>query len=86
MILAGLHRFWIAVSLLLLLFSQHGNSQVLGLEILENKEPVEIDFEYSQGFIILDIRFSKALPLKFILDTGAEHVILFRQVDRRYTL
>jgi len=79
MIKSGKYSIWIAVGFILVMACQSGTSQVLGLEMLEGKEPVEIDFEYSQGFIILDLRFSRALPLKFILDTGAEHVILFRR-------
>lgn len=54
-------------------------AQVLGLELLNNKEELEIEFEYRQGFIILDIRLGNTLPLKFILDTGAEHIILFKR-------
>jgi|DEB0MinimDraft_10_1074344.scaffolds.fasta_scaffold02248_2 hypothetical protein len=67
------------IGFILVMTGQIAISQVLGPEILKDKEPAEIDFEYSQGFIILNLRFSKALPLKFILDTGAEHVILFRR-------
>ena len=53
------------------------NAQVLGLELLDGKPKVDINFEYTQGFILVDVVFNHALPLKFILDTGAEHVILF---------
>lgn len=64
---------------MVLLFPCPAHSQVMGLEILEGKDRVELDFEYTQGFILLDLKFSRALPLRFILDTGAEHVILFRK-------
>ena len=57
----------------------HAKAQVLGLELLNGKDNIEIDFEYSAGFILLDIKFSRTLPLRFILDTGAEHVILFKK-------
>lgn len=53
--------------------------QVLGLELLNGKNETEIEFEYSQGFILLDVKFGNALPLRFILDTGAEHIIVFNK-------
>lgn len=43
------------------------------------KRSVEIPFDYSNNFIILTVRFNKLLPLKFILDTGAEHTILSKR-------
>lgn len=55
------------------------SAQVLGLELLDNNESVELNFDYNQGFILLDVKFNRSLPLKFILDTGAEHIILFKK-------
>ncbi len=55
----------------------HIQCQRLGLDILGNKSKVEIPFEYKHGFILLDVTFNRLLPLIFILDTGAEHTILF---------
>ncbi|MBT8233941.1 MAG: hypothetical protein HKO66_06060 [Saprospiraceae bacterium] len=55
------------------------NAQVLGLELLDKKDEVKIDFKYAQGFILVDVKFNNSLPLTFILDTGAEHVILFNK-------
>lgn len=53
-------------------------AQVLGLELLQDKESITIPFEYKQEFIILNIKIS-GVPLKFLFDTGAEHVILFKK-------
>ncbi len=39
----------------------------------------EIPFQYINGFIVLDVIFQKFLPLKFILDTGAENTILLKK-------
>lgn len=55
------------------------NGQVLGLELLDGKPRKDIKFNYEQGFILVDVRFNNSLPLTFILDTGAEHVILFNK-------
>jgi len=55
------------------------NAQVLGLELLDGKPKVNLKFNYDQGFILVDVRFNNSLPLTFILDTGAEHVILFNK-------
>lgn len=43
------------------------------------KRSVDIPFDYSNNFIILTVQFNKILPLKFILDTGAEHTILSKR-------
>ncbi len=69
----------ILLTTLLVLLVNHGHGQVLGLELLDGKKQAEIKFEYTQGFIIVNVKFQQALPLRFILDTGAEHVILFKK-------
>lgn len=69
----------IFLSLCFVVHSQQLKAQVMGLEMLDGKDHLEIDFDYAQGFIILNIKFNNTLPLKFILDTGAEHIILFRK-------
>jgi len=47
-----------------------------GLQIPPGKNKVEIPFEYSNGFIIIEVVLENNLPLNFILDTGAEYNIL----------
>jgi len=37
---------------------------------------VEIPFEYENNFIVIKVLFNRIFPLRFILDTGAEHTIL----------
>ena len=54
-------------------------AQVMGLELLKGEASKELDVKYTQGFIIVDVRFNNILPLKFIVDTGAEHIILFKK-------
>jgi len=53
-------------------------AQVLGLELLGDKDNITIPFKYKHNFIILEVRMSN-LPLSFLFDTGAEHIILFRK-------
>lgn len=69
--------FYLFLITSIIAFSNKGFSQVLGLELLGEEDEIELKFNYSQGFIIVDIKFNTAVPLKFILDTGAEHIILF---------
>lgn len=40
---------------------------------------MDIPFEYVNNFIILTLQFNRTLPLKFILDTGAEHTIISKR-------
>lgn len=40
---------------------------------------MDIPFEYVNNFIIITLHFNGILPLKFILDTGAEHTILSKR-------
>ncbi len=65
--------------LLLLLFLHSPTSaQVLGLELLGDKNKMVIPFDYKHNFIVLSVRMSN-LPLNFLFDTGAEHTILFKK-------
>lgn len=40
---------------------------------------VDVPFEYVNGFIVVSVQFHHFLPLRFILDTGAEHTILSKR-------
>ena len=42
------------------------------------KKPIELPFEYHNNFIVLNVRMS-GLPMKFIVDTGAEHTIIMKR-------
>jgi len=44
----------------------------------EATRPVKVPFTYQNNFIILKV-YMQGLPLQFIVDTGAEHTILFQK-------
>lgn len=50
-----------------------------GFLIPNGKRSIDIPFDYTNNFIVLTVMFNKMLPLKFILDTGAEHTILTKR-------
>ncbi len=52
------------------------------LELLNGKKKATIPFRYIHNFIIVEARIYGLIPLQFIFDTGAEHIILFK---REYT-
>jgi len=45
----------------------------------QSGEKIIIPFEYVNNFIIVDIFLHRKLPLKFILDTGAQHTIITKK-------
>jgi len=47
---------------------------------LGDKKKIEFPFRYALDYILVDLEFNGALPLSFIMDTGAEHTILFQKV------
>lgn len=47
--------------------------------VLGTSEKIIIPYSYHHGFIIVDVVFQRLLPLKFILDTGAEHTIILKR-------
>lgn len=50
-----------------------------GFFLPPGRKQIDIPFEYSNNFIILNLRFNGVLPLKFIFDTGAEHTVLTKR-------
>ncbi|MBK9256396.1 MAG: aspartyl protease family protein [Saprospiraceae bacterium] len=53
--------------------------QQLSRDVLGSQDKIVIPYSYFHGFIVLDVVFQKMLPLRFILDTGAEHSILLKK-------
>lgn len=54
-------------------------AQVPDLILRKNAKKAEVPFEYENGFIVIQVVFNNIFPLKFILDTGAEHTILTKR-------
>lgn len=80
---------------LLSVFAHNLLAQNADLRIHGALRKIDIPFEYSNDFIILNIVFNEYLPLKFIFDTGSEHTILAKReitdllqvnYQRRFTL
>ena len=49
------------------------------LDLLDGKKKAVIPFKYVHNFIIIEAKIYGLLPVQFIFDTGAEHVILFKK-------
>ncbi len=71
--------------LLLLLASLTGGVTALSAQmgpdskILGATKKIEIPFELENDFIIVSVIFNKVIPMRFIVDTGAEHSILIEK-------
>ena len=64
--------------IIFLLCATLAKGQILGLELLGEKESLAIPFEYKHNFLVLKIKMAN-IPLNFLYDTGAEHIILFKK-------
>ncbi len=69
-----MHAVRILKLAMLLLFSLRAVGQ--DMQLLRTARKVDIPFTYVNRFIVIDVLFNGSLPLKFILDTGAENTIL----------
>lgn len=68
--------------LIIILIACHlccGIAQMPGVTMSRGAKKVEIPFERQGNFIIVKVVFEGLFPLRFILDTGAEHTILTKK-------
>lgn len=88
-------RKWFALILFLTLTLHQAKAQLYDLVLPKGVKHVDIPFDYENDFIILKVMFNGTLPLRFILDTGAEHTILTKKAvtdlfqveyDRKFTI
>lgn len=73
---------WYKASLglvLLLLLPSYLKATQNGPPILGQQSEIIVPFDYHHGFIVVDVIFQKKIPLKFILDTGAENSVLLKK-------
>ena len=78
-------KFGIVITLLCLLYPGYMLSQpgyYNPVDLLQGKKKAVIPFVYQHNFILVDAKLYGLFPVKFIFDTGAEHIILFK---REYT-
>lgn len=68
------------LSIAILLFHFLGGlAQMPGVSMAKGLKKVEIPFERQGNFIIVKVVFEGLFPLRFIVDTGAEHTILTKK-------
>lgn len=72
-------RKYLFVLLCFLFSGQLLHAQIQDLILRKNARSAEVPFEYENGFIVVQIIFNNVFPLKFIIDTGAEHTILTKR-------
>ena len=72
-------RKFLFILVCILISGQGINAQVQDLILRKNAKSAEVPFEYENGFIIVRVIFNNVFPLKFIIDTGAEHTILTKR-------
>lgn len=65
--------------IVLCLYSVFSQGQYFKSYLLGEFEELTVPFIYTNGFIIVDVIFQRVLPLKFIIDTGAENTILLKR-------
>lgn len=67
---------------LLLLAGSWLSAQRLDLKVLGNHRLIEIPFDLENNFLVVSVLLNNKLPLRFIIDTGAENTVL---LDRSMT-
>jgi predicted aspartyl protease len=67
------------ISLFCLSFLRPLQAQIPGFFMQNRAKKIEIPFELQDNFIVVKVIFQGLFPLKFIIDTGAEHVILTKK-------
>ncbi|THH41467.1 PDZ domain-containing protein [Neolewinella litorea] len=52
------------------------NAQRLDMKVLGNRSLIEIPFDLENDFIVIPVLLNNAVPLRFIVDTGAENTVI----------
>jgi Aspartyl protease len=72
-------KSYILIIFLYLLYAISCKAQMPGVMMAKGAKKVEIPFERQDNFIIVKVLLQNILPLRFIVDTGAEHTILTKK-------
>lgn len=70
------------ISLLLLLCLSGTKAQIPAIELMGDEPEIKIPFTYYYHFVIVEVMLDGLLPIRLLLDTGAENTLLF---ERAYT-
>jgi PDZ domain/Aspartyl protease len=65
--------------IILMISANSINAQMPGVFMAKGAKKVEIPFERQDNFIIVKVLLQNLLPLRFIVDTGAEHTLLTKK-------
>jgi predicted aspartyl protease len=83
--LPNLHSTRVRAQLICLLLLGLGGgvgAQRLDMKILGNRSQIEIPFDLENDFIVIPVLLNNLMPLRFIIDTGAENTVI---LDRKVT-
>jgi hypothetical protein len=65
--------------LLAFFFYTSAAAQLMGFKLPDGKSELEVPFKFQNNFILVELVFNQAFPLKFIFDTGSENTILVKK-------
>ena len=68
-------------AIIIILFSPSLKGQIPAIELMADRDAIKIPFTYYYNFIIVDVKIDGVLPMRLILDTGAENTLIF---DKAY--
>ncbi|NND32563.1 MAG: PDZ domain-containing protein [Saprospiraceae bacterium] len=68
-------------AIILFLSLTGAKAQIPAIELMADRDAIKIPFTYYYNFIIVDVKLGGMLPMRLILDTGAENTLIF---DKSY--
>ncbi len=68
-------------AIIIILHSPFLIGQIPAIELMDDRDAIKIPFTYYYNFIIVDVKIGGVLPMRLILDTGAENTLIF---DKAY--
>lgn len=65
--------------ILILTCSLSGHGQIPAIEMMEDEDEIQIPFTYYYNFIVVEVLINGVLPIRLLLDTGAENSVIFNR-------